>query len=287
MAKRRAPTRKKPAARKAKAAQAAPKRRRKQGAAFLGLLEEMTIDEVRAFKPEVAVLPLGSTEPHGPHLPYGTDTWQVTRLARLGVQRANERGARAILYPALPITNNANVRAFPFACRMGVRTLIQVIIDIAKQAWEDGVRKLVLVNGHGGNPGAIFGALREISGMDDMPFVCEAGHLKPEGFVSPIEHPSDHAGESETSRMMWIRPDLVRTSKLRNNPISELRIPALAMANFVRPWHLYIPQSAGGETRKASPKKGKIVIEAEAGALAELLVQLTHAKLDATFPYKL
>ena len=39
-----------------------------------GKLEEMTIEEVRQFQPEVAVFPLGSTEPHGPHLPYGTDT---------------------------------------------------------------------------------------------------------------------------------------------------------------------------------------------------------------------
>jgi creatinine amidohydrolase len=231
-------------------------------------------------------LPLGSTEPHGPHLPYGTDTYQVTRLCRLGVEWANKKGARAVLYPALPITNNANFRKFPFACRIGVRTLIQVIIDIAKQCKEDGVNKLVLVNGHGGNPGAIMAAMREISGMDDMPFVCAAERLNPEGFECPIEHPSDHAGESETSRMMWIRPDLVRTNTLTDNPRGKVKVKSLSRADFVRPWHLYLPVSAGGETRTSSSKKGKTIIEAEATGLAELLVELSKAKFDARFPYE-
>lgn len=258
----------------------------KHGAAFPGLLEEMTVEEVRAFKPRVAVVALGSTEPHGPHLPYGTDTWQVTRLCRLGVEWANARGAKALLYPTLPITNNVNMKKFPFALRIGVRTLMTVLLDLATQAREDGVGKLVIVNGHGGNPGAIMASQREMAGMDGMPFVCWASDLKPEDFKSPIEHGSDHAGESETSRMMWIRPDLVREHKFANNPLGTVKVKALRRAQFVRPWHLYMPQSAGGETRKSSAAKGKAVIEAEARGLAELLVELDKAKLDARFPYK-
>ncbi|MCW8132910.1 MAG: creatininase family protein [Planctomycetota bacterium] len=257
-----------------------------QAPAFMGLLEEMTIDEVRAFKPRVAVLPLGSTEPHGPHLPYGTDTYQVTRLARLGVASANKQGAKAILYPTLPITNNANFRKFPFACRIGIRTLMTVIRDIATQCREDGVMKLVIVNGHGGNPGAIMASMREIAGMDGMPFVCLASRLNPAGFKTPIEFPSEHAGESETSRMMWIRPDLVRTKKLRNNPLGKIKVPGLERADFVRPWHLYLPVSAGGETRVSSAAKGQAVIEAEARGLAELLVGLGKTKFNARFPYR-
>jgi len=258
----------------------------RQAPAFSGLLEEMTVEELRKFKPQVAVLPLGSTEPHGPHLPYGTDSYQVTRLSRLGVQRANERGARALLYPTLPITNNANVRKFPFACRIGVQTLIQALIDIATQCREDGVMKMVIVNGHGGNPGAIAAALRQIAGMDNMPFVCLAARLNPVGYKSPIVHESDHGGEDETSRMMWIRPDLVRTNKLRNNPHGKVKVPGLHRADFVRPWHLYVPVSAGGETREASAAKGESIIEANAEGLAELLVGLSKAKWDARFPYE-
>lgn len=255
-------------------------------AAFPGLLEEMTVEEVKAFAPEVVVVPLGSTEPHGPHLPLGTDTYQVTRLARLGVERANARGARVLLYPTLPITNNANARRFPFALRVSIRTLMSMLIDIAQQARLDGVNKVVFVNGHGGNPATIDAALREMSGRDDMPFACWTWGTPPDDFKDPIEYPSDHAGENETSRMMWIRPDLVRTDKLANNPFGQLRVPSLAKESFVRPWHQYVPVSAGGETKAASAAKGEAVVTAMAEGLAQLLVELSQAPYDAKFPYQ-
>ena len=198
-------------------------------AAFPGLLEEMTIEEVREFRPEVVVIPLGSTEPHGPVLPYGTDAWQVTRLARLAVERANAQGARALLYPTLPITNNVNFRRFPFALRIGVRTLMDLVLDLVLQCKEDGIRKVVLVNGHGGNGGALEAVLREIAGKDDMPFVCLASPKSPADFKSPIAHPSDHGGESETSRMLWIRPDLVREDKLGDFPRGKLMSHILSL----------------------------------------------------------
>ena len=253
--------------------------------AFVGLLEEMTVEEVRAFAPEVVVLPLGSTEPHGPHLPLGTDTYQVTRLCRLAVEGANGRGGRVLLYPTLPITNNANVRAFPFALRLGIRTLMAVLIDIVRQCYEDGIRKVVVVNGHGGNPATIDAALREMAGMDDMPFVCWTSGMAPEGFVNPIEHPSDHGGESETSRMMWIRPELVRGDELDEFPFGQLRVAGLGRTRFVRSWHLYVPVSAGGETRASSAAKGQALIEAEAQGLGEFLAELSQAPYDERFPY--
>ena len=258
----------------------------KKKSAFLsGVLEEMTVEDVRAFKPEVVVLPLGSTEPHGPHLPYGTDTYEVGDVARQGVIAANKKGARALLYPVLPITNNANFRKFPFACRISVRTLMSVIVDIVTQCKEDGVMKVVLVNGHGGNTGAIPAAMREIAGMDNMPFVCVADSLTGPDFVDPIENRSDHAGEGETSRVMYLRPELVKKKKFANFPFGQVKIPELRHATFIRPWHLYLPASAGGETRSSSAEKGRLVHAEMSKCLAELLVALSKAKLDAKFPY--
>ncbi len=254
--------------------------------AFPGLLEEMTVEDVRAFGPEVVVLPLGSTEPHGPHLPMGTDVWQVTRLARLAVEWANSRNARVLLYPTLPITNNVNFRRFPFALRVGVRTLMSMLVDIVTQCRDDGVRKVVLVNGHGGNPDTIRATLREIAGMDDMPFVCSTGGIPPKGWQSPIEHASDHGGENETSRMLWIRPDLVREDRFADNPFGRLAVPLLAETNYVRPWHLYVPVSAGGETRASSAAKGRAVTEAGATGLADLLVELSTTPWSERFPYE-
>ncbi len=257
----------------------------KAGLSFPGNLEEMTTQEVKAFRPEVVVLPLGSTEPHGQHLPLGTDTFQVRKTCELGVKLANSRGARALLYPTLPITTNANMRKVPFALRIGVRTLMSVLADISKQCWEDGIRKVVIFNGHGGNSSVIEAALREISAMDDMPFVCTTGGKPPDGFVNPIQHPSDHAGESETSRMMYCRPDLVKKEKFAKYPFGELCSPALKGIHFVRPWHLYLPETAGGETRESTEEKGRILTEGNAEGLANLLVELTRIPWSKNFPY--
>ncbi|MCL2641446.1 MAG: creatininase family protein [Phycisphaerales bacterium] len=256
-----------------------------------GILEEMTIDEIRAMRPEVVVLPLGSTEPHGPHLPLGTDTYQTTWVGRQGTIEANRRGARALLYPTLAITNNSNMRKVPFALRIGVRTLMQVIIDIVLQCKDDGIKKIVLLNGHGGTPPAVSAVLREMSAMDDMPFVCVAPTwlLKPPGYISPIEHPSDHGGEAEACKMLYIHPELVHAETFANNPVGKLKVKALAPGGgieFIRPWHLYMPRFAAGETRTSTAEKGKSTLESQVAALADLLVELSAAKWDERFPYE-
>ena len=95
-----------------------------------GILEEMTLDEVRDFNPEVALIGFGSTEPHGPVLPYGTDFFQCDALCRRAVQQANQQGARVLMYPTYAIGNNVNFKAWPFACRVSVRTLMLIVLDV-------------------------------------------------------------------------------------------------------------------------------------------------------------
>jgi len=254
----------------------------------LGILEEMTIEDVRAFKAEVVIWAIGSTEPHGPVLPYGTDHWQCDATVRRGVILANQRGARALMYPTLPIGNNATFKAFPFACRISPQTLTQVILDVIQALEEDGIRKIVLVDGHGGNTDTMRAALRAHAHAHrpgEGAFVCVTRGGMPKGV---IEHPSDHGGEGEVSRIMHLRPDLVRKDKLAVFPWGELAVEVLKdpRVHFVRPWHLYVPHAAGGDVRKATAEKGRKVIEYAAEFLARLLVELAEAEFGETFPYK-
>lgn len=257
-----------------------------------GILNEMTIEEVRQFNAEVVVLGIGSTEPHGPHLPYCTDTAIVDGVGRAGVTAANQRGARALLYPTLPISNNVNFQAFPFACRVRVRTLMNMILDIIEALEADGIRKIVLLNGHGGNPDTLQAALREQVGRNrpgEGAFVCltHTGGLAGETPRKLIEHGSAHAGEYETSMMMHLRPELVRTNKLDAFPIHQPAVEQLktAGAYFVRPWHALMPASAGGETRTSSAEKGEQITQAAGQGLAALLVELSQTPWHELFPY--
>ena len=256
-----------------------------------GILMEMTLPEVREFRPEVVVLGVGSVEPHGPALPYGTDYYQCDGAVRRGVELANERGARALMYPTLPIGNNVNFKAFPFACRVSVRTLMRVLGDIFDALAADGIRKIVVFNGHGGNTDTIRAVLREHYGScepGEAPFVCMTSG--PAGLHRPplVEHPSDHGGESETSRMLHLRGDLVRSERIGDLPFGQLAVEALSGGGvyFVRPWHRHVPAGAGGDARQASAEKGRQLLDAEAEHLAELLVQLTRAPWTDAFPYE-
>lgn len=256
-----------------------------------GILQEMTIDDVDELDPEVVVLGVGSTEPHGPHLPYGTDVYQTEAVCRRAVTRANERGARALLYPVLPIGNNVNQKAFPFACRIGVDTLKRAVLDVVEAVEEDGVQKVVLVNGHGGNPATLRAALREHAGRrpaDEGAFVCLTSTTSavPAEAAERIEHPSDHAGEGETSRMLHLRPDLVREEHFDAFPVREASVDELesGKVTWVKPWHEYLPRSAGGETRESSAEKGQALVDGAADWIAELLVELTEVPRE-DLPY--
>ena len=179
-----------------------------------GILSEMTIEDVRAFQAEVVVIGFASTEPHGPVLPYGTDYFQCDATVRRGVELANEKGARALMYPTLPIGNNVNFKAWPFACRVSVQTLMQVALDVIEALEQDEIRKIVLFCGHGGNTDALRATLRahvHRRAPGEGAFVCMASY--PSSPPDLIEHPSDHGGESEVSRVLHLRGELVRKDK--------------------------------------------------------------------------
>src|SRR3954463_12976570 len=117
------------------------------------ILEQASHGFLRQHKWEVAVLPFGATEPHNYHMPYGTDTYQVEEIGRRACQAAWDRGARVALLPALPYGVNTNHLKVPggLACSVTPTTLLAIISDLVESLSLQGVKKLVLLNGHGGN----------------------------------------------------------------------------------------------------------------------------------------
>jgi creatinine amidohydrolase len=253
-----------------------------------GILEELTIDDVRALDPNVCVIPVGSTEPHGPALPYGTDNYRVESTCHAGTRRANELGGRVLCLPTVNVALNNNFRAFPFACRLNVSTFMAMLTDLVSMCEAEGVGRIVFVNGHGGNPDVIRAVQRDLAARDGA-FVCliHASQCASPEALSVWENRSDHAGEEETSQIMHLRPDLVRTDKITNNPQVQPSVEAVTKykVDFVRPWHLYVPASAGGDARKASAEKGRTVIESSSEGMGHFLSELSRAPDSETFPY--
>lgn len=255
-----------------------------------GELAGMTIEDVRQFRAEVVVFPLGSTEPHGPHLPYGTDTIIAERGASSAVRIANGRGARVMLLPTLPIGNNVNFKAYPFACRMRVETLMAVICDLAEFLREEGIRKLVLLNAHGGNVAAVQAALRQIHDRHAKEMFacgCSLSNFRDPGSPTLFNDQSPHAGDYETSLMRYLEPLLVRDEKLGR---AEMIAPAIqGLGNpgihWVKPWHEFMPSSCGGRPDLATAEKGRDFFEHCAERFADFLLELSSAPWHPRFPY--
>ncbi|MGD9648589.1 MAG: creatininase family protein, partial [Pirellulales bacterium] len=134
-------------------------------------LADATYAEVLAHRYEVAVLPLGATEPHNLHLPYATDTLEGDAIGARLCEAAWQRGAKVVLLPTLPYGTETNQRACPLSMNLNPSTVARVIEDLVESLVGHGILKIVLLNSHGGND--LKPVLRELYGRSPAKlFLC-------------------------------------------------------------------------------------------------------------------
>ena len=256
------------------------------------LLEETNYDQLKRHPVSVAVLPLGATEPHNLHLPYGTDTIEGTAVAERACKLAGERGANVIMLPAIPYGTETNMARFPLAMNLHPSTILAIVRDLCGSLADSGIRKLVLVNSHGGNE--FKPLLRELANQTPVKlFLCDwFRQLSADLQEQIFEQPEDHAGEMETSMILALRPELVaRHADGRliadDGTVQPTRFQAVnaGWVSISRPWHLLTTNSGSGNPHAASAEKGNALLEGVVPRLADFLVELAAAPLDDTFPF--
>jgi len=163
-------------------------------------LGEATWTEVEATARRAVVIPLGSCEQHGPHLPFGTDTLIATALAdALAAARPDD----VLVAPPVAISASGEHAGFPGTLSIGTDVLADVLVELGRSAdWATG---LVIVNGHGGNADAVARAASRLA--------TEGRRILVWWPPRPTDPRADaHAGWTETSLMLHIAPALVRLS---------------------------------------------------------------------------
>ncbi|MFO0889294.1 MAG: creatininase family protein [Isosphaeraceae bacterium] len=247
----------------------------------------MTYGQIKGGPPfEVAVLPLGATEPHNLHLPYGTDTFQVDVIGARACALAAERGARVLLLPAIPYGTETNQMRFPLAMNLNPSTLARVITDLVESLQAHGIRKAVLLNGHGGND--LKWVLRELHRSTPVQlFLCNWYKVAADGYEAIFEHKDDHAGEMETSMGLAHFPSLVKLADADAGSVRQSRFEAVnkGWVELTRPWHLLTTNSGSGDPRAATAEKGEAMTERVCQRIASFLVDLARSPLDETFPF--
>jgi creatinine amidohydrolase len=152
----------------------------------------------------VALLPVGSTEQHGPHLPLGTDHLTAAEVAR----RASARGEWLVL-PTVPVGVSEHHRQFWGTLWVEPSVLRDYVVGIARSLGTHGLRRLVLVNGHGGNTAALDEVVRKLRQEDIFCYVFSWWRAIPEVIAQTVGTGGSHAGEMETSAVLAFAPGLV------------------------------------------------------------------------------
>ena len=240
---------------------------------------------------EVAVLPLGATEPHNLHLPYGTDVFEATILGEHICAEAHQRGAKVTLLPTIPYGTETNLRELPLAMNVNPSTLGLMIRDLVESLVQSGVRKVLLLNSHGGND--FKPLMRELYGQVDAHlFLCNWYHAVKDVYDQVFEHPEDHAGEMETSFALAYFPDLVATHDdgtltADDGATTPLQFEALreGWVSITRPWHLLTTNGGSGYPHAASADKGRRLMGILVDRLAGFLVELSDSPIDDQFPF--
>lgn len=225
---------------------------------------------------DIALLPWGATEPHGLHLPYMTDAILSHDLAVDAAKLALDRhGLRAMVMPPVTMgSQNPGQRGLKFCVHARYETQKAILTDIVASLYCQGMRRLWIINGHGGNN--FKNMIRDLAvDYPDM-LIATSEWFGPVSSRDYFDNPGDHADEIETSVMMHYHPELVNIADACDGRAGGFASEALAkgQAWLPRDWSRISADTGVGDPRLATPKKGERYARACASALADILRDL-------------
>ncbi len=246
------------------------------------LYAEMSWPEVKeAVEQErVVLLPVGTTEQHGPHLPLAVDVITSQSICERAAAKAPDL---ALSMPPLVYAFNEHHMDFPGTIAVDPHHFIDYVVDVGTSVARHGFRKLILVNGHGSNVPFLDIAARMITNA--TPAVC---CLAPWWGIVPkdvwervreSEFPGGvaHACEIETSMLLYLRPDLVDMSKaVKEIAFQKSRyfwwdLTASSGVTFQEWFSRYTQTGIVGDPTLATREKGEVVVKAAVAALVDLV----------------
>jgi creatinine amidohydrolase len=248
------------------------------------------LDTARA----IAVQPVAAIEQHGPHLPFAVDACINRGVVGELVARLPADLPITVL-PMMPVGKSNEHAAFPGTLTVSAETLIRVWTEIAESVARAGIRKLVILNSHGGQPQIMDIVARDLRARLAM-FVVTVSYWgvgTPAGLFpdSELSH-GIHGGAAETSMMLHLRPDLVRDAERRNfvpasvaleRDYRHLRAEGAGVGFGWQTQDLN-PEGACGDATDADAARGRRLIEHAADGLAELLREVDRYPLASLRP---
>lgn len=239
------------------------------------VLWEMTWPELEAAAPEISlvVVPVGSTEQHGPNTTFGTDS---IRAYEFSLRLAERLYPEVLVAPVMPYGISPHHMGFPGTITISPETFIQVLYEVVESLSEHGFDRFLLINGHGGNRPAldllVTRLRRELDVLAAWVSISElASDVVQAGKTAPV---IGHACESETSQLLYLAPWAVRSDALSPGELLHQEYPH---ARWSGPIHVpytfdeITANGALGDARAASVEFGERIIETALDRLAEFI----------------
>jgi creatinine amidohydrolase len=250
-------------------------------------LRELTWEEAKARAADNAtvLLPAGSIEQHGPHLPVETDSRLVWEVARRAAEKVADR-INILLTPPLEFGYSTHHREFPGTMTLSGTTHMTVIVELCESLLGNGFRRIFILNGHGGNSDPINMAIRAIRDRHDDVLVGTAAYwsIASQALSQARESPiggMSHACELEASMMWHLRPELVKPDRFRKR-ITRWRSPLvrddlLDSGQIKLAFHFpdVTPQGFQGDPTLASREKGEKFLGLIVDEVARFLVDFS------------
>ena len=229
-------------------------------------LADLTSPAVEALRDPIALWPVGAIEPHGPHAPLGTDT-----LISVGMcERAAARLENAVVLPPLPFGVTRYGAAFRGAIGIREGTLRAIVLDVAEAVFDDGFRRLVIVNNHF-EPEQV-ATLRDAAHEAGALYLDLVRRRNAERLTDEFRRGSCHAGRYETSLVLAAAPSLVHDAG--DLPPNEVDMPAAMAAGKTDFVAMGMDRAYCGAPAEATADEGRETFE----TLTDLLVELIEAE---------
>jgi creatinine amidohydrolase len=226
---------------------------------------DYTSDDFKAnlSKAEIAIIPVGSVEAHGHHLPLGTDVFSP----RLFCKMINGRiGEKIWIAPEIPYGQSYDLSIYPGTIHIPTEVMSSYVLHVGKSLLDNGIKKLIFLNGHGGNANALNLASEKLMqlGMDIIVINWWLDFSKE---ILTITEGQGHAGEDETSAVLYYDEKLVQIDKAMKNT----KKPLMRVYFKDRGKVLY-ENALSGDATLATVEKGEKIFE----LLTEKMVELIH-----------
>ncbi|MBM3398035.1 MAG: creatininase family protein [Betaproteobacteria bacterium] len=244
----------------------------------------------------IAVLPVAATEQHGPHLPLSVDTDLVNGVVSACLSHLPS-DLPVLFLPTQTVGLSPEHARFAGTLTLKAETVIRVWTEIGESVAASGVKKLVLLNAHGGQVSVMDIVARDLRARLNMLVYsvswfnlplrdAQGGDVK--ALFSPQEHRFGvHAGDTETSMMLALRPDVVRMGQAQNfRSTSQDRAERFAILGNGQSaklgWQMqdYNRHGAAGNAAAATAAKGEALLQASGRALAQLLCEVDQLPPD-------